>query len=143
EKALQTGKTERGKDGKMSLAMPLKVRDHVIGVIDARKPDGAGEWTPEEVTLLETLGDQLALALESARLYQDTQRRAARERLTSEVTARMRETLDVDTVLQTAISEIGKALDIAKVEVRMGSGERKAVPGDAAPHVSSPQVERQ
>ena len=39
-----------------------------------------------------------------------------------EVAARMRETLDLDTVLQTAIREIGQALGIAEVEVRMGAG---------------------
>jgi GAF domain-containing protein len=43
---------------------------------------------------------QLGLALESARLYQDTQRRAAQEQLVGEVTSRMRETLDVEKVLQ-------------------------------------------
>jgi len=76
------------------------------------------------VALLETLADQLSVALESARLYQDTQRRAMEERLVGEVTARIRETLDVDTILQTAIREIGDGLGIAEVEVRMGGEER-------------------
>jgi hypothetical protein len=34
----------------------------------------------------------------------------------------MRETLDVDTVLQTAIRSMGETLDIAEVEVRMHGG---------------------
>jgi len=124
ETALRTGRVVPGKDGATSLAQPIKVRGRVIGVIDAQKPEDSGEWSPEQITLLEILSDQLGVALESARLYQDTQRRAAREQLTGEVTARMRETLDVDTVLQTAVREIGEALGIAKVEVRMGSGVR-------------------
>ena len=66
--------------------------------------------------------EQLGAALESARLFQDTQRRATREQLVGEVTARMRETLDMDTVLQTAIREIGQSLGKVEVEVRMGSG---------------------
>jgi hypothetical protein len=66
----------------------------------------------------------LSLSLESARLFQETQRRAARERLTGEIAARMRETLDVDAVLETAVREIGRALNIAEIEVRMESGER-------------------
>ncbi len=69
---------------------------------------------------MEALADQLSLALDSARLYEDTQRRAARDRLMGEVTTRMRETLDMDVVLQTAIRDIGQALNLAEVEVRMG-----------------------
>jgi hypothetical protein len=42
--------------------------------------------------------------------------------LTAEVASRIRETLDMDTVLQTTIREIGEAIGIAEVEVRMGSG---------------------
>jgi GAF domain-containing protein len=103
------------------LALPVMVRGHVIGAINAHKPGDAGEWTTEEVALMETLAEQLGLALESARLYQDTQQRALRERLTGEIAARMRETLDVETVLQTTIREIGERLGIAEVEVRMGS----------------------
>jgi GAF domain-containing protein len=103
------------------LALPVRVRGHIIGSVKAHKPGHAGEWGVEEVALMETLVEQLGLALESARLYQDTQRRAVRERLTGEIAARMREKLDMDTVLQTAILEIGERLGIAEVEVRMGS----------------------
>ncbi|HEY71711.1 MAG: hypothetical protein B6I35_09715 [Anaerolineaceae bacterium 4572_32.2] len=119
ETALQTGRTVPGKDGAASLAQPIKVRGHVVGVIDAQKPKESGEWSPEQIALLETLSDQLGAALESARLYQDTQRRAARERLTSEVTARMRETLDMDTVLKTAAQEVRQALGLPKVVIRL------------------------
>ena len=75
----------------------------------------------KQVGLLQTLSEELGLALDSARLYQTTQRRAAEDRLVGEITARMRETLDVDTVLQTAVSEIGQTLGISKVEVRLGT----------------------
>jgi GAF domain-containing protein len=103
------------------LALPVRVRGQVIGAISAHKPGDAGEWAAEEVALMETLAEQVGLALESARLYQDTQQRALRERLTGEIAAHMRETLDMDTVLQGAIREIGERLGIAEVEVRMGS----------------------
>jgi GAF domain-containing protein/HAMP domain-containing protein len=106
-------------DQGVSVAVPIKVRDQVLGAIRLRKPEGAAEWTPEETALLETLTEQLGVALESARLYQDTQRRATHEKLVGEITSRMREALDEDTVLQTALREIGDALNIPQVEVRM------------------------
>ncbi len=123
KRALQEGRPIAGRDGSAaSLAVPLKVRDQVIGVLDAYKPAGTVSWTEEEQALLQTLADQLADALESARQYEDTQRRAAQDRVVSEITSRVRETLDVDTVLQTAVREMGRALGIPNIEVRLGQG---------------------
>jgi GAF domain-containing protein len=102
-----------------TLAAPIKIRDQVIGVLDGHKPAGAGQWTPEETVLMETLAEQLGLALESARLYQDSLRRAEHERLTSQVTARMRETLDIEMVLKTAVQEVRQALGLPEVVVRL------------------------
>jgi len=103
------------------LTLPITIHDQVLGTIQAHKADGDEAWTAGEIALMQALGEQLSVALESARLYQDTQQRAARDRLLGDVTARVRETLDVDTVLQTAVREIGEALNIAEVEVRMGT----------------------
>jgi GAF domain-containing protein len=67
--------------------------------------------------LIEAVSRQLALTLENARLLEEAQHRAAREQLTSEVTARMRETLDIESVLQTAAQELHKALGQVETEV--------------------------
>jgi GAF domain-containing protein len=105
-------------------SVPLKVRGQVIGWLDAYVP-GENSWTAEQHELLETLADQLSVALESARLFEDAQRRAAREQLVGEVTGRLRASLDVDTVLQTTIRELGRVLG-AEGTVRMvpaGNGD--------------------
>ncbi len=104
---------------KAMLAIPISVRGKVIGVLDIRKPEGTREWTPEEMTWAERVSDQMGLALESARLYQDTQRRATHEQLIGEVTARMRETLDMDTILKTAAQEARRILDLPEVVIRL------------------------
>jgi len=135
--ALQTGQVVSGDGaGEPTLAIPLRVRDQVIGALGFyRAPTaGSGGWTAEERELLETLVAQLGVALESAQLFEETQRRAAQDRLLGEVTSRMRETLDMDLVLQTAIREIGEALGLAEVEVRMAGGPatRPSVPARPA-----------
>lgn len=110
--ALHTGAPAYGKEGDAAtLALPLRVRGEIIGVIDARKASATGEWTAEEIALLETLVEQLAVAVESARLYEDSQRRAARERLIAEVAERLRASRDVEMVLQATIRELGRAFD--------------------------------
>ena len=103
------------------LTLPIKVHGHVIGTVNAHKPEGSDEWTTEDVTLMETMTEQLGAALESARLYKDSQRRAAREQLTSEVTARVRSSLDIETVLKSAAREIAQALELAALDLRLGT----------------------
>jgi len=104
------------------LAVPIKIGDEVIGVLGTYKPGSDGEWTPQEVALVEDITEQLALALDSARLYQDTRRRAAIEQLTGEVSTHMRETLDIETVLQTAVDEIYQALRLDELSIHLSSG---------------------
>jgi len=129
--AMRTGRTVPDDDDELSLAVPVKVRGQVIGAIGARQPEGAGGWTAEQVALLETLADQLGVALESARLYQDAQRRAAREQLVGEVAARIRETLDMEMVLQTAAQEVRRALGLPEVVIRLTSGADNGAEGRA------------
>jgi GAF domain-containing protein/HAMP domain-containing protein len=107
------------------LSLPIKVRDIVIGYLDTYKPGTSGSWTPEEYDMVTTIIDQLGVALESARLYGSSQSRAERERLIGEVTSRMRESLDVDAVLRTAVQELRRTLGLAQVEVRMKQSEKK------------------
>jgi GAF domain-containing protein len=127
--ALRSGETTVASDDGSRLAIPIRVRGNVIGVVSGSKPPGQGEWTREEIELMEALAEQLNVGLESARLYEDTQRRAARERVIGEVTARMRETLDVEAVIRTAAREMRAALDLREVEVQMG-GELMSPPTD-------------
>ena len=97
----------------------IKVRNQVIGVIQAQKPIKSGAWNEEDQEMLVTLTDQLGVALESARLFEETLMRAERERLVGDISSRIRETLDIETVLMTAAKEMRNALDLDEVEVRM------------------------
>lgn len=125
KQALRTGQIVAGETGpSATLAIPIKVRGQVIGVLDTHKPTSKGQWTPEETTLLETLAEQLGAALESARLYQDTQRRAAREQLTSQITSRLRESLDLQAVLKTAADEMYRALELDEIVVQLAMEDK-------------------
>lgn len=106
-------------DNLPELKLPIQVRGSVIGTLNAHKPGDAGEWTEGETAVMEAMVEQLGAALESARLYQDIQHRAARERLLGEITAQVRGTLDIDTILQTAVREMRDKLDLPEVVVKL------------------------
>ncbi|MBU1879293.1 MAG: GAF domain-containing protein, partial [Chloroflexi bacterium] len=105
------------------LSAPIRLRGQDIGSIMLQRDPDQDHWSPEEAALMEEVGVQIGLALENARLVEDTQRRAAREQLTGEVSTRMRETLDVDTVLRTTIREFSHIAGGARVTLRLGDAE--------------------
>jgi GAF domain-containing protein len=98
---------------------PLAMGDRQIGFFFLYRT-ASGPFSEASIRLYEMLGDQAAGAMERARLLEEAQRRADRERLISETTARIRESLDVETVLNTAAGEIGRALGLAALDVRLG-----------------------
>jgi GAF domain-containing protein len=104
-----------------TLAVPVKIRDQVAGVVRLSKTPEGGEWRPEEIALVERLSDRLSAALESARLFGETRRAAEREHLTSEITTRMRSTNDPQMVLQIAARELRKVLRADKAQLRVQS----------------------
>jgi len=58
-----------------ALAVPIRLRGEVIGVLDLQETDRQRYWTEEEVAMATVVADQLALALENARLFEEAQRR--------------------------------------------------------------------
>ncbi len=119
---LQASKSEQvviAPDG--LLAVPVKVRDHVIGVVRLRKPQTEGEWTPDEIALVESLLEQLSAALDGARLHQDTLRRAAREQLIRQISEHLQQAVDMESLLRTTTEELYKVLGTSRAYVRMGT----------------------
>lgn len=115
------------------LALPIKVRDQVVGVMNLRKDAGEAEWSSAEREILESLSDHLGQALESARLYHETQRKAERERLTAQIVSRVRASNDPQTILQTAAEELRQALGVRKANVVLQRGGEPAAAKPAQP----------
>jgi hypothetical protein len=61
--------------------------------------------------------------VENARLFQQTQARAAREQALNQMMARFARSFDIDTVLQTAVRELGQLPHVVEVSVHMGLPE--------------------
>jgi GAF domain-containing protein len=99
-----------------SVRVPIKIRNKVIGYIDARKPKNRA-WTVSEKELLDILTSRLETSLDSARLNQDSQQKARREQIIAETSQHVRESLDIEGVLEAAARELRRNLDIEKAEV--------------------------
>jgi GAF domain-containing protein len=101
------------------LMTPIVLRDQMIGALGFREADHA--WSREERALIEAVSEQFAQAAETLRLLEETQRRAAREQLTREITEKMRRAVTVDRIVQTAVDELYQALGTSRTFVRLGT----------------------
>ncbi len=119
---LGDGQRVESAEGLPEVELPVEVHGVVIGTIVAHKPANAGEWQDDEVTMLHELADQLGIAMESARLYQDTQLRAAREHLVGDIADRLQRAPDMEMLLQIAAQELNRALKGSRAYVRLGIG---------------------
>jgi len=91
-----------------ALVTPITLRGSVIGVLGIHDDQGTRQWTAEEIALVEAVTERMAQTAENLRLFDETQRRAARERLINEITARIRSSATMDGVLNAAVREIGQ-----------------------------------
>ncbi len=104
------------------IEIPLALRDQVIGQI---RLENSSDWTHEQRNLIEAIATQATLALENARLVEESQSIAARERLANELIAKIWASTNMDNILQTTARELGRTLEAAEVtiEVSMDSDE--------------------
>ncbi|MBL8058525.1 MAG: GAF domain-containing protein, partial [Anaerolineales bacterium] len=117
--------------GETPIPLPLRLRDRAIGVIEFYGRPGEAPLSEEESAVLETIAAQLATALESAALIQESRARSQRDQLITAITDEMRASLNPAVILQTGIRQLGRALGDAEVTVRLQPPPRPG--GDEAP----------
>jgi GAF domain-containing protein/tryptophan-rich sensory protein len=105
------------------LGIPLITGERLLGWLMVESLSGPYLFTDREVRLYRTLADQAALALERMRLFEETRRRAEWERLRAEVSARVRASTDMETILRTAVRELGRAFRAAEGMIQLHGGD--------------------
>jgi GAF domain-containing protein/two-component sensor histidine kinase len=107
---------EEAKDIKSELAVPIKLKGEIIGVLDAQSIE-LDAFSQDDVSVLQTLADQLAIAIENARLYQQTdeklQTRVKELCALYAIAEAVNESLDLDKVLHLALDS---AIEVAGMD---------------------------
>jgi GAF domain-containing protein/HAMP domain-containing protein len=110
------------------LTVPITLRDQKLGSITLHRENKEAPWTSADLSVVNDAITQVAVALDNARLLEETQRSATREHLIGEITLKIRETLDIETIAKTATEEIRKALDLPEVNIHLGNSTKDAQP---------------
>ncbi len=103
------------------VAVPIRRAERVLGVLDVQH-DVAGGLSRGDADVLQTIADQIAVALENAQLYEQVQRKAQQEQHLNSITQKMQSTEDVDEALRITVRELGRAMGGVRTGVRLGNG---------------------
>lgn len=102
-----------------AITAPIMLRGQKIGTISiARKGDAP--WNKLDKELVEDVASQIGLAVDNIRLLEEATERAKQEQMVGRLAARFSQSLDLDTLLQTAARELGQLPDISEVSVFVG-----------------------
>ena len=120
KQAVQRGEIVLGDNGSQTepvIIVPIKLRGETIGVLNIKAPEKNRRWSRDEINMIESVSERLGLALENARLFEETNRRAERERVVSEITGKIRSVNDPQVMIQTALEELRNVLGASRVQV--------------------------
>ena len=127
--AAQSGRIEPDQQSGLAekrtqVAVPVKIRGEVIGIIHIESNDSSRVWKEDEITLVEAVAERAAFAMENARLFQDARRRAAKEQTISEATTRISRASDIENILHTTAEELERILGGSEVLIRFQNKEQ-------------------
>lgn len=118
--------TDQNNQDDKSVMLPLRVRGQQIGAVYARKPvhgvDTTDAWTSQEMELLDVISEHLGIALDKARVVEAAQQSAVRERVLSEVAAKIRTTTNMQKIMKTALEELAQALRVPRGSIHFRRG---------------------
>jgi GAF domain-containing protein/HAMP domain-containing protein len=101
-----------------TLAVPILLRGESIGVIHLQETGPQPyTWSQSDLQTVQTVADQVSQTLENARLFEQTIRRADRERKVLDITSKIRSTNDPQEMLQITLEELKKNLGATKAQI--------------------------
>jgi GAF domain-containing protein len=120
---IRAGGTSQGTDN--ALKVPITLRGQTIGTLSLVRKDGA-QWSELDRDMVREVAYQAGLAIENVRLVEEATQRAGQEQLVGELAARFSQSMDIDSLLQTAARELGQIPNVAEVSVFLGEMPARA-----------------
>jgi GAF domain-containing protein len=102
-----------------AISASIMLRGQKIGSISISRKDNT-TWSKTDRALIEEVASQVGLAVDNIRLLEEATQRAKQEETVGKLAARFSQSLDLDTLLQTAARELGQLPDVSEVSVFVG-----------------------
>ncbi len=123
--AIRTGERKIVHDETTRMAVPIKLRGEVIGVLNLKAPANR-EWSDDELDIINAVAERVAIATENARLVTETQRKAAKEEAIEQITSKISASVNMRNILQTTVEELGRALPGSEILIQFRGQDEQA-----------------
>ena len=98
-----------------TIVVPLVQDEQLWGVLAVHQCSGVRQWQPSEITFLQPLATQVAIAIQQAQLFSQVQQQAQREHLLNQISQTLNSSLDADYIVQEITNLIGAAFNVDRV----------------------------
>ncbi|HZD59175.1 MAG TPA: GAF domain-containing protein [Anaerolineae bacterium] len=92
------------------MVAPLMVEDRLIGALMVSHLSSVRKFSGNDLSLIEAVGRQAAIAIENSRLFEETKERARRSEAANQISRLISSTLELSEVLHLVINEISRAI---------------------------------
>ena len=120
---ISSGTAYFSNDQNSQTTIPVKLRGEIVGMLNV-KTDEEHKWTGDEMDIITAIVERAALSIESARLLAESRKNAEKERIVSEISAKVSAYTNRNNILQAAVTEIGRALPGAEVILQMQNNNK-------------------
>ncbi|MBP7998923.1 MAG: GAF domain-containing protein [Chloroflexi bacterium] len=104
---------------KAEIAVPISVGSQVLGVLDVQN-NLVNSLGLADVDLIQSIGNQMGIAIQNARLYAQAQQQAEKAAFINDVGQKIQSATTIDRVLQIAAQELGQTLGTRRTTVQIG-----------------------
>jgi PAS domain S-box-containing protein len=103
------------------LAVPILYGDELLGVLNLESTAPAS-YDENDQEIMLTLGSNLGALIANIRLVNRIRLQVDRQRQLFDITSKIRRTVDLDTILETSATEIGRALNARRTAIQVSAG---------------------
>ena len=113
------------------LAVPVTFADTLLGVINVEST-ALAQFDENDQEFVTTMAVNMGAIISNIRLIEQVRDQVSRQQKLFEITSKIRRSVDIDTIMQTSISEIGSALNVRRASIQISpkfEGSSKKEPG--------------
>lgn len=115
-------------DGHSVVAVPIVLRGEVIGAMEVSPEEGAS--TEETIEMMQAVAQRLAISLDNARLFEESQEAAANEVRINDIVSKYQAANSIDELLRITLNELGDTLGAQRGAIRLGEAPNMSVNGE-------------
>jgi GAF domain-containing protein len=103
--------------------VPIQVRGQTVGRFALEDANADRPWSADDLTLFQTVANEVALAVDNARLIEQTQRTAQREKDIALAADKIHRASNLEEILQTAVQELSRITGLPDIAIQFGAAD--------------------